>query len=352
MIRNIIVLIACCCVTANVSYSADNPGEKWWPSEWGADDQLGALNRLTPAKVLAAAGLITEGKIYDMGRVFEEDMPLFDLTPQHRKYSLTVPGAPSWGPMGENRLAWNEDYISGHITQNGTQFDSLSHMATFTGKPGDLNEVRYYNGYSHADIGTGRGFSKLGVEHVTPIFTRGVLIDVAGLKGRMLECTEEVTLADLKAALKNRDWVKMRVQPGDALFYYTGWGTLWKTDNQKFNSCVPGLTDEGRRLGGGQKSHPGWHGQLGGRDHTRTGPDAICAEPPEIPGGKRYLYHGKHRFQRLVAGSGLRVCFCVRRYPVQGRDRFAGPTVCNKVVLFTPEVQPCRSTWKIRDPWR
>ena len=103
MIRNIIVLIACCCVTANVSYSADVPGEKWWPSEWGADDQLGALNRLTPAKVLAAAGLITEGKIYDMGRVFEEDMPLFDLTPQHRKYSLTVPGATSWGPHGRQQ---------------------------------------------------------------------------------------------------------------------------------------------------------------------------------------------------------------------------------------------------------
>ena len=179
-----------------------------------------------------------------MGRVFEEDMPLFSLTPQHRKYSLTIPGATSWGPMGENRLAWNEDYISGHITQDGTQFDSLSHMATVTGKPGDLNEVRYYNGHSHADIGTGRGFSKLGVEHVTPIFTRGVLIDVAGLKGRMLECTEEVTLADLKAALKEQELGEDTVQPGDALFYHTGWGTLWKTDNQKFNSCTPGLSDK------------------------------------------------------------------------------------------------------------
>ena len=244
MIRNIILTITCCCLLANISYAADNPKKQWWPSEWGVDDQLGALNRLTPAKVLAAARLITEGKIYDMGRVFEEDMPLFDLTPQHRKYSLTVPGATSWGPMGENRLAWNEDYISGHITQNGTQFDSLSHMATVTGKPGDLNEVRYYNGYTHADIGTGRGFSKLGVEHVTPIFTRGVLIDVAGLKGRMLECTEEVTLADLKAALKEQGLGEDAVQPGDALFYHTGWGTLWKTDNQKFNSCTPGLSDE------------------------------------------------------------------------------------------------------------
>ena len=243
MIKHTFLTIACCCVLVNI-HAADEPEKKWWPSDWEADDHLGALNRLTPAKVLAAAGLITEGKIYDMGRVFEEDMPLFDLTPQHRKYSLTVPGATSWGPMGDNRLAWNEDYIAGHITQDGTQFDSLSHMATVTGKPGDLNEVRYYNGHSHAEIGTGRGFSKLGVEHVVPIFTRGILIDIAGLKERMLECTEEVTLGDLHAALNRQGMDESAIQPGDALFYYTGWGTLWKTDNQKFNSCVPGLTDK------------------------------------------------------------------------------------------------------------
>lgn len=238
----VVLAISYSCLTANVSYSKDNITEQWWPSEWGEDDQLGALNRLTPAKTLAAARLITKGKVYDMGRVFEEDMPLFELTPQQRKYTLTVAGATSWGPLGDNRLAWNEDYIAGHITQNGTQFDSLSHMATVAGKPGDLNEVRYYNGHSHAEIGAGRGFSKLGVEHVVPIFTRGVLIDVAGYRGRMLECTEEVTLADLRAALNRQEMDESAIEPGDALFYHTGWGTLWKTDNKKFNSCVPGLT--------------------------------------------------------------------------------------------------------------
>ncbi len=42
---------------------------KWWPSTWGADDERGALNRLNPAKTLAAASLIETGTIYDMGRV-------------------------------------------------------------------------------------------------------------------------------------------------------------------------------------------------------------------------------------------------------------------------------------------
>ena len=38
-------------------------GGKWWPSEWGAGDQRGAANRMTPQKVLEATGLIHAGKV-------------------------------------------------------------------------------------------------------------------------------------------------------------------------------------------------------------------------------------------------------------------------------------------------
>jgi len=230
-----LLLLALCSAASGVS------PQPWWPSPWGAGDQRGALNRLTPAKVLEAARLIEHGVVYDLGRVYEEDMPLFDLTPQPRKYTLLVPGAPSWGPLGENRLVWNEDYVCGHLTQDGTQFDALAHMATQTGADGDLNTLRYYNGFTHAEIGGGRGFSKLGVEQVTPIFTRGVLIDVAAYKGRMLERSEEITLADLRAALRRQGLDEDVIRPGDALFYHTGWGRLWKVDNDRFNSGTPGL---------------------------------------------------------------------------------------------------------------
>ena len=222
--------------------SQATPPEPWWPSQWGPDDQRGAMNRLTPAKIIEAARLITEGKIYDMGRMFEEDMPLFSLTPKKRKYTLIIPGAPTWGPMGENRLVWNDDFISGHLTQNGTQFDAFSHMATYLGKPGDLNELRYYNGLSHRDIATGQGFTKLGVENVTPIFTRGIFIDVAGYHGAMYDGGEEVTLQDIRGALKRQGMSEADIHPGDALFYHTGWGSLWKVDNDRFNSAAPGLT--------------------------------------------------------------------------------------------------------------
>lgn len=218
--------------------------DSWWPSEWGADDQLGALNRLDTGKVLAAAAMIKQGKIYDMTRVYSEDMPLMNLTPQTRKYTLTVPGSPSWGPLGNNKLVWNEEFIAGHLGQDGTQFDALCHMGTVLGKPGDLNGIRYYNGFSHADIGTGRGFTKLGVENVPPIFTRGILIDIAAYKGRMLELSEEFSVKDIKSALKLQGMSVDDIEEGDALFYHTGWGSLWGVNNAKFNSGVPGLSDK------------------------------------------------------------------------------------------------------------
>lgn len=222
--------------------AADYSRKPWWPSEWGADDQLGALNRVTPAKVLEATKLITTGAVYDMAHVFEESMPLFSLTPFHRKYTLLVPGGPTYGATGENKLFWNEDYISGHITQDGTQFDALCHMGTQMGRPGDNNELRYYNGLTQMDIGDGRGCKKLGVEHAPPIFTRGLLIDVAAYKGRMLERSEEISIDDLKGALAKQGLSEADIQPGDALFYHTGWASLWKTDNAKFNSGTPGLS--------------------------------------------------------------------------------------------------------------
>ena len=218
--------------------------KQWWPSVHGKDDQKGALNYLSSQNIVAAAQLIKHGVIFDLGHVFEEDMPLFALTPQQRKYTLSVPGAPSWGPLGENKLVWNEDYISGHLSQDGTQFDSLSHMGTQLGEAGNLNEIRYYNGHSHAEIGSGRGFTKLGMEHVSPIFTRGILLDIVAVRGRPLECSEEIAIADLEQALKRQGMPPNAIQPGDALLYHTGWARYWKTDNDKFNRCAPGLSDD------------------------------------------------------------------------------------------------------------
>ena len=69
------------------------------------------------------------------------------------------------------------------------------------------------------------GFTRLGIEHVGTLITRGVLIDVAALKGvAMLPDTYAITAGDLQQALQRQ---KLTLQPGDAVIVNTGWGRLW-----------------------------------------------------------------------------------------------------------------------------
>ena len=69
---------------------------------------------------------------------------------------------------------------------------------------------------------------QLGVEHVKPIVTRGVLVDVAGLKGvEVLPAGYEVTVADVRAALEREGIAEGSIQPGDAIFVNYGTSKGW-----------------------------------------------------------------------------------------------------------------------------
>jgi len=49
----------------------------WWPHPvWGPDDQAGASNWITPAKILAALRLVQTGKVYELGQPYENDMAI------------------------------------------------------------------------------------------------------------------------------------------------------------------------------------------------------------------------------------------------------------------------------------
>ncbi|HEY7058526.1 MAG TPA: cyclase family protein, partial [Vicinamibacterales bacterium] len=83
------------------------------------------------------------------------------------------------------------------------------------------------------------GFSKLGIEHVGALMTRGVLIDVAALKGtETLPDAYEITAQDLQEALARQ---KMTLEPGDAVIINTGWGRLWDADGAKYAKGWPGI---------------------------------------------------------------------------------------------------------------
>ncbi len=265
------VIVACLCgnvlasdvIDLTPTPTAERPATgPWWPSRWGPDDELGAANLLTPATVLDAISVVKQGEIVDLAHPFEMGRP--DL--HNRVYMLISAGGPSGGPVGKSRYMFNEEWLSGEITGMSTQFDALSHIGQQLGTTGDNNTVHYYNGFTHAEIGTRSGFRKLGVENVPPMFTRGVLIDLAAHKGGMIDGGEVITIEHLKAVLAHQGMTEADIKPGSVLFWRQGRDQLWYDDPNAFSRSTAGLN----------KAAADW---LASKDIVAVGTDSVAAEP-------------------------------------------------------------------------
>jgi kynurenine formamidase len=194
------------------------------PSKWGAADERGALNHQKPEAVLRASKLIRSGEAIELGRVLAADMPVFGT----RRFTMIMKRTTP--PMGTNQRRSNEETIDTELGQVGTQFDAFPHQTIGN----DL-----YNCIPMEENATRTGFNKMGVDKVGAIFTRGVLIDVAALKGvETLDIKYEITAQDLQDALAKQG---VKIEPGDAVLIHTGWGKLWGLDNAKYVSGCPGI---------------------------------------------------------------------------------------------------------------
>jgi kynurenine formamidase len=213
--------------------AANNPvDEKWWPSEFGPDDQAGAVNYITPQKRIEAAKLVKQGKSITIGMPYHNGMPLVP----GRTYALSIPGGgnPLHGPFkwqGEHyQMTFLDEFVVAEIGQVGTQFDSIGHpLIRIQGVQGWKDGDYMYNGRRIQDTFNGRGLKYNGVEHIAHkgYFTRGILIDVPALKGvDRLEKGYAITMADFKAALQKQG-IGEPTQ-GDVVLIRTGWIQLWK----------------------------------------------------------------------------------------------------------------------------
>ena len=218
--RSLVVLV----VLVAAAAVARGQSDRWYPSRWGAADQRGAANRITPAKVLEAKNAIQKGQIYQLGHVYEAGMPMFGT----RHFSIRIPQA--FSMPGKNQAVYHDEVISGELGQIGTQFDGLGHLGI-----GDL----FYNGNKRSEFAQAEGLTKLGIENVGAIVTRGVLIDMAKFKGvEQLPPTYEITVADLKGALQKQN---VQIRSGDVVLIHTGWSSLWMKDNTKYGATEPGI---------------------------------------------------------------------------------------------------------------
>ena len=151
------------------------------------------------------------------------------------KTPMMAIGVPTSGPIGDNRLVSNDELFSGQIGQVGTQMDGLGHVGVRVG-----NKNLFYNGFDLDEFGDSRGLKKLGVENMGPVFTRGVLLDVARIAGvRRLPVGYTITPKELQQALDATQHQEIR--PGDVVLIHTGHGQLWKVDNDTYSEGEPGI---------------------------------------------------------------------------------------------------------------
>ncbi|MCI0376425.1 MAG: cyclase family protein [Gemmataceae bacterium] len=199
-------------------------GKGWGP--WAADDEVGALNAMTPGSVKAALGLVKTGKIYDLGVNYDAESYKW---PGHSPgVILTYRGPEGVRRQGDFKAAvdakQNPEKIAWHscalfMNDNvGTQIDGLGHITR-----GDDNH--WYNGFKEADWGGNFGIRKCDATTIPPIVTRGVLLDVAGF--RKVDALPEhfrITPDMLQATAEAQG---TKIQPGDTVMIRTGTCKYW-----------------------------------------------------------------------------------------------------------------------------
>ena len=201
----VVGLLVSLSLAAQSTSSREVTGEQYerWKKElsnwgrWGKDDQIGALNLITPAKRRQAAALVKDGISVSLAADADTVKAVDNPTP----YEVTMQG------ISSDRIA-----VSYHGIAH-THLDSLAH----------INEKGvFYNGYT-PDAATveKQGHQKNSIHNVKQgIVTRGILIDIPRLKGvPYLEPGTPIYVEDLEAWEKQTG---IRVSSGDALFVRTG----------------------------------------------------------------------------------------------------------------------------------
>jgi kynurenine formamidase len=266
MMNKIALLVALCAPLAAIAQTRTTG--PWWPStEWGPQDQAGASNRITADKIVAALRVVRTGQVYEVGHVYEAGMPLVAA----RTFAMTL--LATGRPQGANRVVYNDEFLATEVGQVGTQFDGLGHIGgEVQFEDGTVDRV-FYNGVTASEMNASNGLQALGVEHVKPIITRGVLVDVPRFKNvARLERGYEVTLADVRGALARQGIEEASITPGDAVLFRYGWAQLWDSPAE-YGGSAPGIGLEVAR----------W---LVERQVTATGADTSSTEVSPNPNGE------------------------------------------------------------------
>ena len=197
---------------------------------WGADDELGTLNLITPDRVAAAAALARTGRVFDLGYPLSSNGPQIGLGGRVNPVHLMSMTGQSTYPDGGG---FADDFIFMPL-QCATQWDGLAHV--------------FYDGFCYNNVPassiTPRGAEKLAIDRLARgVIGPAVLVDIARLHGvDCLPADHGIGPDELDAALDRQG---VTLEPGTILLVRTGWTQKFTAGRAaEFMSSEPGLTLE------------------------------------------------------------------------------------------------------------
>jgi kynurenine formamidase len=186
---------------------------------WGADDELGTLNLITPEVVRGAAGLVRRGRVFSLALPLGPDGPQIGAVPGRLNplRTMLAVNRPVFDPEG---FCTSDDVVVMGL-QAATHWDALAH-ASYLG--------RIYNGHPIEGLSEA-GAARCGIGNVGRLVGRGVLLDVARAKGvERLDVPYAITGEDLDAAC---ELGRVTVGPGDVILVRTGLMQLLKVGDKR-----------------------------------------------------------------------------------------------------------------------
>lgn len=193
--------------------------------KWGAEDQRGTLNYITPEKIMQAAQLVKTGKVYPLAISLDGKGPLWPT--RHKNWHI----AEYYNLDGEGQ-GGSEDILMIH-THGSTHVDALCHI---------FRDGKMYNNYTAADAINSTGTRKNGIENIGGIVTRGIMLDIAAFHGvQTLEPNHIITPQEIDKVAAAQG---VSITSGDAILFRTGWLKVWDQSQDRFNAMQPGPSKE------------------------------------------------------------------------------------------------------------
>ncbi|HEY4376645.1 MAG TPA: cyclase family protein [Acidimicrobiales bacterium] len=196
---------------------------------WGADDQRGTLNLIDDAARLRGVAAVQTGEAFSLSIPYDEDGPQDGSIPGRLNPTRTMLAVNTPFTGDPTDFCTSDDAVTMGV-QAATHWDGLAHVG-YAGK--------LYNDVD-ATVVDKAGAHRLGIEHVGPFTTRGVLLDIARLKGvDHFDDGYPITGDDLDEAASQAG---LAVEPGDAILVRTGQMHHLPADRQRYANPSPGLS--------------------------------------------------------------------------------------------------------------